>query len=961
MCARLLATTAAVAVLAAVPAHAQNTWLGANPGDTSFNTPGNWTPASVPTGAAFFGPATVTDPNIFSPAINTLNQFEFLSGTPSYSIGVFGTLNLNSGGVTVNDSGRPENIIVLSAGTLNLDHSTAGDNTIFYGNRGGAINFNLLGSTAGSANFENQTGGGTTGTITFNDGASAGSSLIRNDFGAGNVIFHGASTASGATILNESATGGGNIIFTDTSKAGSATIQNLTAGNNITFLLSSDAGNASILNSTGSNLNFQYNSTADKSTIINNGTTTFANSATAGEANITNSATLFFIGTSTGGAATITTTSGGATSFYNSSNGQMARFITDAGGAFDISSLTSGGMTAGSIEGAGNYFLGSKELTTGLNDLSTTVSGVIADGGAGGGAGGSLIKVGAGTLTLSGPNTYSGATEVNGGILQAGATNTFSPNSAVRVAGGSTLDLNGFNQTLNNGLTNAGTVQLPAFPGVSAPGTILTVNNYVGNNGALVLNTFLGADNSPSDKLVINGGAADPSVMHIFNVGGPGAETTANGILVVQAINGGMTEPGAFALAGEVSGGPFDYYLFRGGINGADPQDWFLRSSFIVPGPGPLPEVPTSPELPTDPPPEPLPPGVYPIIGPRLATYGVIQPIARQMGLATLGTQHERIGDSYEPDCGVAAATASDQLPTEKPGPASYPFCGPSAWARVFGQQIDNHYRAFADPSAHGSLGGFQGGVDLWRGSLIAGQFDRAGIYFGFGASTMNVDGLVTNPAATAYIMTQTGKLNLDAYSGGAYWTHVGPGGWYLDAVVQGSVYSDNASTAFSHLSATNGTGFLASLEAGYPIALPLWQRFVLEPQAQILWQHVGFGQAYDGVSRVALGSTNGPTGRLGLLAESTFVTDGGQMWKPYVGANLWESWGARAATTFGGSSVRVPLLEQASWLEFAGGGTVKVNPNWSFFGQAGYQFAVAPGNIRRNGFAGDFGLRYTW
>ena len=39
-------------------------------------------------------------------------------------------------------------------------------------------------------------------------------------------------------------------------------------------------------------------------------------------------------------------------------------------------------MTAGSIEGAGNYFLGSKQLTVGGNDLSTTVSGVIADGGA---------------------------------------------------------------------------------------------------------------------------------------------------------------------------------------------------------------------------------------------------------------------------------------------------------------------------------------------------------------------------------------------------------------------------------------------------------------------------------------------------------------------------------------------------------------------------------------------------
>ena len=56
------------------------------------------------------------------------------------------------------------------------------------------------------------------------------------------------------------------------------------------------------------------------------------------------------------------------------------------------------------------------------------------------------------------------------------------------------------------------------------------------------------------------------------------------------------------------------------------------------------------PSFPTDPPPDPLPPGVYPIIGPRLATDGVVQPIARQIGLTMLGTLHERIGDMRSHD-----------------------------------------------------------------------------------------------------------------------------------------------------------------------------------------------------------------------------------------------------------------------------------------------------------------------
>jgi autotransporter-associated beta strand protein len=120
------------------------------------------------------------------------------------------------------------------------------------------------------------------------------------------------------------------------------------------------------------------------------------------------------------GGSTVTTNSGGLTEFDDTSTGGQARFITNAGGIVDISDLTSAGMTAGSIEGAGTYFLGSMALTVGSNNLSTEVSGTIQDGGDNGGTGGSLIKVGTGTLTLTGTNTYTGGTTINGGILQIG-------------------------------------------------------------------------------------------------------------------------------------------------------------------------------------------------------------------------------------------------------------------------------------------------------------------------------------------------------------------------------------------------------------------------------------------------------------------------------------------------------------------------------------------------------------
>ena len=580
--------------------------------------------------------------------------------------------------------------------------------------------------------------------------------------------------------------------------------------------------------------------------------------------------------------------------------------------------------------------------------------------------GNGTVNVLAGTTIFTGANSYSGATNVNGGTLRAGALNAFSPNSAVTVASSGTLDLNGFNQTVP-GVTNAGLVNMGTG---TAPGTILTTTNYIGAGGTIAMNTFLGADGSPSDKLVINGGSATGnSFLHITNAGGPGAETVANGINVVQAVNGGTTTPGAFALAGEVRGGAFDYALFRGGLRGGNPDDWFLRSTFIVGPIPPEPIVPPDPILPPDPLPGPLPPGVFPIIGPEIATYGVVQPIARQLGMTTLGTLHERTGDTS-----LAAITGTpcladgdtrDGMPRKAPAKAPTDClnagASPSVWGRVLGQQIDNRYRAFADPRASGQLLGFQSGIDLWRGEWIPGHRDVAGIYVGYANANVDVSGLVTNEAMTGYVLRKTGGLNLDAWSGGAYWTHYGPGDWYLDAVAQATHYQGAASTQFARLD-TSGFGFLSSLETGYPVRLPmLGPGFVLEPQAQIVWQRVSFDDANDGLGQVGLGTTSGASGRIGLRGKWTIVSESGQVWQPYVRANLWRDWGAQATAVYSGVDL-VPLLQQATRLQLGGGLSVKVNTNVSLYANADYQFAV--GNTdggQRDGIRGAAGVRYTW
>ena len=62
-------------------------------------------------------------------------------------------------------------------------------------------------------------------------------------------------------------------------------------------------------------------------------------------------------------------------------------------------------------------FLGANNLTVGTNNLGTTFSGLIQDGGSGGGTGGSLTKAGSGKLTLTKSNTYTGGTTITKGTL----------------------------------------------------------------------------------------------------------------------------------------------------------------------------------------------------------------------------------------------------------------------------------------------------------------------------------------------------------------------------------------------------------------------------------------------------------------------------------------------------------------------------------------------------------------
>ncbi len=146
-----------------------------------------------------------------------------------------------------------------------------------------------------------------------------------------------------------------------------------------------------------------------------------------------------------------------------------------------ISSYTGGTtVTGGTLQGDTNSLQGDI-----LNNANVTFDQAIVGTRTGLISGsGSVTKQNTGTLIFAGTNTYAGTTFVNTGILEAGAINTFSPNSTFLVT--STLNLNSLSQVIG-ALEGIGTVTLgTATLTTGGNGASTTFSGIISGTGALV-------------------------------------------------------------------------------------------------------------------------------------------------------------------------------------------------------------------------------------------------------------------------------------------------------------------------------------------------------------------------------------------------------------------------------------------------------------------------------------------
>ncbi len=428
--------------------------------------------------------------------------------------------------------------------------STAGNNQTIKDLSGVAGSVVSLGSNALTLG----TGNSTSFAGTIQDGGvdgGTGGSIVKQGSGAltltGNNTYTGGTTLSAGIVQAGSATalGTGTLAFNGgTLQAGVGT---LTIANN------------GAVNTAGGTIDANGNNLTLSGTIANgSGSPPGALAIVSGTAGGT--VTLTGANTYTGA----TTIASGATLALSGTGGIANSSGVADSGTFDVSQ-TNSSATVTTLSGAGSVALGAKALT--ISNASTTFSGVIADGGIGGGTGGSLA-VGGGTQTLTGSNTYTGATDDHhrapwrsgragrsrrrAGSSLAGSTATFS----ISGAGSQTIkDLTGVaGSTVNLGTSSdaltAGTAASTVFAGTFTGAGSFTKQG----SGTLTLsgaNTYTGTTSVTAGTLSIGPGGSIASSALVGLSGGTTFDISAGGnqtIQDLQGIPGSQINLGANAL-----------------------------------------------------------------------------------------------------------------------------------------------------------------------------------------------------------------------------------------------------------------------------------------------------------------------------------------------------------------------------------------------------------------------------
>ncbi len=545
------------------------------------------TPLAGTQGVAINAPGkTVTWNSPIGLAVSGTGGFDSISGPITVNNGTLALslANAVSGSKNLVNAG---DTLVMGGGTMTFTGSAGTSSQTFNGTTIGAgasavqslngsgfatLNLGAISRSAGGAvDFSSTSGtistssGNTNASILggWADYLSSGDWAVVNS--TGQIVTY---TSNGGTYVNDTwAAGNNTTVTTGTSpvsgsttnsiKFGTASTVTLTGTNVITSggILATAAGNlgggtGNITSGNGTDLIVSNNAAFTISaSIVDNGATSIGlTKAGSGTLTLTNT------GDSYSGKTVI---GGGTLSIGSDTSGTLGSF-TDLLGASPTVVINNGTLLASSsltINSNRSVLIGPAS-GPGIGTISaasgTTLiyNGAISNNGANG-IGNLLIGTGqTGIVQLGGTNTYSGSTTVNGGTLTVGATGVIPSNSPVLLASGTTLNLNGFNQTIGS-LSGSGSIVTSSVAG----NAVLTVD---GSNSPLSFSGSIANNGSGTITLVKSG----TGTFYKSTTSGTYGITTGPSC----TINGGILAIGGTTDAALGTSGAFNSLVINGGM-----------------------------------------------------------------------------------------------------------------------------------------------------------------------------------------------------------------------------------------------------------------------------------------------------------------------------------------------------------------------------------------------------------
>ncbi|EAS6302382.1 autotransporter-associated beta strand repeat-containing protein [Salmonella enterica] len=598
----------------------------------------------------------------------------------------------------------------------------------------------------------------------------------------------------------------------------------------------------------------------------------------------------------------------------------------------------------------------------------------------------SLIKRGAGTLILGAQNTYSGDTDVQEGTLWLAETATIgSAGSAQAVNIAANAAFGGHNATVNGHVNNLGSLYFvdtftvngdvvnssAMISGSDQPNNTLTIaGNYTGNDGHLYLNTQLGDDSSPTDKLIVTGDTAGSTTLHITNVNGLGAQTV-NGIEVIEV--GGQSDGDFTLYKGHVDINAWTYTLKQDG------GDWYLRSeSDDVPDDGGDVTPPddggdvtppddggdvTPPDdggevTPPDDGGEVTPPDDDGEVTPPDDGGDVSPPDDDGDITPPDGGDVTPVTPQYRADIGVylgnqwMARNLQMQTLYDREG-SQYRSADGSIWMRfkagkAESQAVNGNVDIDSDYSQ------FQLGGDIltWSDGAQSVTVGLMGSYIN--ASTDSTG----NRGADGSQFSANGSV--DGYNLGLYATWFADAqshrGAYIDSWYQYGAYNNSVDNDGLSASRYDSAAHAVSLETGYryDIALSNRNTVSLTPQAQVTWQRYSADTVIDdGGTRISGQNDDSWTTRLGVRVDGKLYKESGRI-QPFMEVN-WLHASDNASATFGDTKVSQDLPNDR--VEVKVGIQANVSERLSVYAQAAGQ----KGKNDYGDASFSLNMRYNW